>query len=164
LIIGGRRADEYPVWPKGNQFEDFSVGQRLVHHWGRTVTAADNMLFSTALCQWLPLYLNVEYAREAGHRDVVVNPMLVLSVLVGLSVEDLSEAGGPFLGLDDCEFACDVYPGDTLSASSVVVACRASRSRPRVGIVTWRTTGRNQRGETVASFTRANFVAKRETS
>ena len=97
--------DTFPLVTKGHKFEDFAVGQVYVHHWGRTITAGDNSLFSTATCNWNPMHLNAEYARAHGHPDVVVNPMLVLGTIVGLSVEDLCEAGGPFLGLDSCEFA-----------------------------------------------------------
>lgn len=80
---------------KGNKFEDFAVGRTFVHHWGRTFNHGDSTAFTTAMCNWNPLYVNAEYARSAGHPDLVVNPMLVLCTVVGLSVEDLSEAGGP---------------------------------------------------------------------
>lgn len=151
--------DSFPVMSKGNKYEAFSVGQEWHHHWGRTLTQADNSSFSTATCTWLPLHLNAEYARENGHPDTVVNPMLVLCTVVGLSVEDLSEAGGPFLGIDDCVFLQPVYPGDTLSAVSTVIGMRTSDSRPGIGIVTWRTMGFNQRGERVIEFVRTNLVA-----
>ena len=107
------------------------------------------------------MYLNAEFARGNGHPDVVVNPMLVLCVVVGLSVEDLSEAGGPFLGLGDCTFHRTVHAGDTLTSRSTVVAMRDSRSRPSTGIVTWRSEGRNQRDELVVDYERTNLVAKR---
>jgi itaconyl-CoA hydratase len=152
----------FPLMRKGRRYEDFSVGQVLAHHWGRTITDGDNALFSTATCNWNPLHLNAEYARVHGHPDVVVNPMLVLCTVVGLSVEDLSEGGGPFLGVDDCRFHVPVHPGDTLTATSEVVEARESTSRPGAGIVTWRTEGRNQRGELVVELTRTNLVAKRD--
>jgi len=151
----------FAVAGKGHKYEDFAVGQVYVHHWGRTITAGDNSLFSTATCNWNPMHLNAEYAREHGHRDVVVNPMLVLCTIVGLSVEDLSEAGGPFLSLDSCEFGRPVHPGDTITASSEVVAARPSGSRPGYGIVTWHTQGRNQHGDLVVDFVRTNLVARR---
>jgi itaconyl-CoA hydratase len=153
--------DTFPVAGKGRKYEDFAVGQVYVHHWGRTITAGDNSLFSTATCNWNPMHLNAEYARGHGHPDVVVNPMLVLCTIVGLSVEDLSEAGGPFLSLDSCEFRRPVHPGDTIVASSEVVAARPSQSRPGYGIVTWHTQGRNQHGDLVVDFARTNLVARR---
>ena len=86
----------FPIVVKGNRFADFEVGQVLRHHWGRTITEADNVVYSTSMCTWNPLYLNIEYARSVGHPTIVVNPMLVLCMTVGLSVEDLSEMGGRF--------------------------------------------------------------------
>jgi itaconyl-CoA hydratase len=154
--------DTFPVAGKGHRFEDFAVGKRFVHHWGRTLTAGDNALFSTATCNWNPMHLNAEYARAHGHPDVVVNPMLVLCTCVGLTVEDLSEAGGPFLGLEDCTFHRPVHPGDTVTAASEVLAVRGSRSRPAFGIVTWRTEAHNQRDELVVDFVRSNLVARRD--
>ncbi|HKA02947.1 MAG TPA: MaoC family dehydratase [Acidimicrobiales bacterium] len=154
----------FPVRTKGHKFEDFSVGDVLVHHWGRTITAGDNAIFSTATCNWNPMHLNAEFARAHGHQDVVVNPMLVLCTVVGLSVEDLSEAGGPFLGVEDCTFHRPVHPGDTLTARSTVLSVRESESRAGVGIVTWRTEAHNQRAELVVDYQRTNLVAKRARS
>lgn len=151
---------DFPVARKGRSFEAFEVGAVLTHHWGRTLTEADNALFSTATCNWNPMHLNAEFARAHGHQDVVVNPMLVLCTVVGLSVEDLSEIGGPFLGMEDCTFHRPVHPGDTLTARSTVVEVRESESRPNVGIVTWHTEGHNQRGELVVDYRRTNLVAK----
>ena len=147
--MGDPDLDSFPVVRKGNSFEDFTVGQELVHHWGRTITDGDNALFSTAMCNWNPMHLNAEYARANGHPDVVVNPMLVLCTTVGLSVEDLSEAGGPFLGMEDVVFHTPVHPGDTITARSTVVSAVESASRPTFGIVTWATEAHNQRGELV---------------
>lgn len=153
--------DSFPVARKGNNFQDFTEGQELVHHWGRTLTDGDNAVFSTATCNWNPMHLNAEYAKAHGHDDVVLNPMLVLCTVVGLSVEDLSEIGGPFLGMEDVTFHVPVYPGDTLTAKSTVVETRTSDSRPNVGIVTWHTEAHNQKGELVVDYRRTNLVAKR---
>jgi len=151
---------QFRLVPKGNGFERFSPGQRFDHHWGRTFCAGDNALFTTATHGAVPLYVNAEYARAHGHPDTVVNPLLVLCTAVGLSVEDLSEAGGPFLGVNDVSFLQPVYAGDTLTASSEVVSARESEKRPGFGIVTWRTEARNQKGEVVLRYERTNLVAK----
>ena len=82
---------------RGRLYEDFEVGQKLTHHWGRTITESDTMLFSTMLLHFNPLYCNRDYARSLGHPDIVVNPHLLFNVVLGLSVEDCSEIGGPFL-------------------------------------------------------------------
>lgn len=156
--------ESFELWPKGNQFEDFTEGQVFEHHWGRTINAGDNSLFSAAMLHFNPLYFNADYAQRLEHPSEVVNPMLVLCTVVGMSVEDLSEAGGPFLGVNDCQFHQPVYPGDTISARSTVVSKRESSSRPKEGIVTWRTEAFNQRGELVLSYMRTNLSAKRSAS
>jgi acyl dehydratase len=155
---------EFPTIPKGNQFEDFREGQVFEHHWGRTLTESDATLFSTLALRFNPIYFNREYARAHAHADLVIDPLLVLCTVVGLSVEDLSEAGGPFLGVNDVEFHRPVHPGDTLDARSTVVSARESGKRPRFGIVTWRTEGHNQHEELVVSYERTNLVARRSKS
>ncbi|MBV9659842.1 MAG: MaoC family dehydratase [Acidimicrobiales bacterium] len=151
----------FPLARKGRSFEAFAEGQGYQHHWGRTLTDGDNALFCTATCNWNPMHLNTEYARAQGHPDVVINPMLVLCTVIGLSVEDLSEAGGLFLGMEDCIFHRSVHPGDTLTARSTVLEARTSSSRPNAGIVTWHTEAFNQHGELVVDFRRTNLVVRR---
>ncbi|HZP44523.1 MAG TPA: MaoC family dehydratase [Candidatus Binataceae bacterium] len=127
--------------PKGNLYDDFEVGQTFQHHWGRTLSESDNTLFSTLTLSYNPLYFNAPYARAHGHRTPLINPMLVFLTVFGLSVEDLSEAGGLFLGVDNLTFHRPVHPGVTLVARSTVVDKRESTSRPDHGIVTWHTEG-----------------------
>ncbi|MGH7916457.1 MAG: MaoC family dehydratase [Candidatus Binataceae bacterium] len=158
--------------PKGHLFEDFSVGQVFNHHWGRTLNEADNTLFTTLTLSYNPLYFNAPYARAHGHRRTVVNPMLVFLTVFGLSVEDLSEAGGLFLGVDNLTFHRTVYAGDTLLARSTVTDKRGSQSRPELGIVTWHTQGfllervsdgasADETEPMVVDFRRSNLIPKR---
>lgn len=152
---------EATLWPRSNRYEDFEPGQRFVHHWGRTVTEADNALFSTLTLHYNPHYTNADFAAAHGHPHTPVNPLLVFNTVFGLSVEDLSEGGGPFLGVDDLKYLETVYPGDTLYARSEVTGCRLASNRPGYGIVTWHTQGTNQRGETVVTYTRSNLIKQR---
>ena len=153
---------EFPLQRKGHLFDDFEEGRTFEHHWGRTLTEGDATLFATVALRFTPIYFNAERARAEGHPGLVVDPLLVLCTAVGLSVEDLSEAGGPFLGVEDVEFHRPAYPGDTITARSTVVAKRESGSRPDFGIVTWATEARNQKGETVVTYRRSNLIAKRK--
>ncbi|WP_092808245.1 MaoC family dehydratase [Rhodococcus globerulus] len=143
-------------------FDEFSVGQRFEHHWGRTLTETDNMLLSTLTLSYNPLYFNREHARDAGFAEIVVNPMLMLMITIGLSVEDLSESGGAFLGLDNLSFHRPVVIGETLTASSTVLAARRSDSRPDMGIVTWSTEACIA-NDPVLAFTRSNLVRTKGT-
>ena len=149
---------------RGTYYEDHEPGRRFVHHWGRTLTQHDVIDFATMTSQYNPLHFNAEYARAHGHPDVVAPGLLVYNVVLGLSVEDLSEAGGPFLSLTGVTFLRPVYPGDTLTAESVVLDRRLSRSRPGWGIVEWETTGHRQDGECVVRYRRANLALSRKGS
>ena len=145
---------------KGNTFEAFEVGRRFEHHWGRTLRDSEAALFSTLTLHFNPLYFNREYALALGHPDTPVNPLMVFTLVLGLSVEDLSEAGGAFLGVDDLEYGPPVYPDDTLTARSTVTGLRDSAKNPMMGIATWHTEGFNQRSERVISFVRTNMVPR----
>lgn len=146
--------------PKGNRYEDFELGRRFEHHWGRTLNDGDNSLFTTLTLHYNPLYFNAEYAAAHGHDRVVVNPLLVFNTVFGLTVEDLSEGGGPFLGVNELTYHAPVYVGDTLTARSEVIDKRESGSKPDMGIVTWHTRGYRS-DEMVIDFKRTNLVRKR---
>ncbi len=149
------------LWPKGRLYEDFQVGEVRPHHWGRTIALSDTLLFTTLTLSFNPLYSNRAFAEAHGHPDIVVNPLLVFNVVLGMSVEDNSEIGGPFVGVGNLTYRQPVYPGDTLTARSTTKAARLSASNPANGIVTWLTEGFNQRDELVIDFERSNLVRLR---
>jgi acyl dehydratase len=143
-----------------NHYEDFEVGRQFRHHWGRTVTVGDAIAFATEHLLHEPALYNQVYARHLGYPDIVLSPLLVFAILLGMSVEDLSESGGPFLGADEVTSVRPVFAGSTLFASSVVVSKRASSSRPDFGVVQWQTLGHNEKGEEVLRFKRTNLVRR----
>lgn len=146
---------------RGHWFEDFTPGREFVHHWGRTLNEGDNSYFTTVTINFCPLYFNREYAKAHGHPREQINPMLVFTTVFGMSVEDLSETGAAFLGVDDLAFHLPVYPGQTLTATSTVHATRPSNKNPDQGICTWHTKGFNEKGEMVIDFKRTNLMYKR---
>lgn len=146
---------------RGYLYEEFVEGRVFVHHWGRTLTTTDNTLFVGLTMQYNSLYSNHEYAVAMGYPTCPIHPLLVFNTVLGLSVEDLSERGGPFLGAEDLRFPRQVFPGDTITASSRVIVRRLSDSRPGWGIVTWATQGTNQRGEMVVEYRRSNLSRQR---
>jgi itaconyl-CoA hydratase len=144
-----------------NYFGDFVPGRLFEHQWGRTLTEADNVLFTTLTLSYNPLYFDSTFAKAQGHPSVVLNPMLVFLTTFGLSVEDLSEAGGALLGVEEVRYPQHSYPGDTLRAHSIVLDARDSKTHPDAGVVRWRTVGSNQRGEDVVEFQRSNLIPLR---
>ena len=145
---------------RGHYFEDFEVGHLFKHHGGRTITDGDNAFFSSVTMNFNPAYFNREYARSIGYEGVIVNHLLVMNVVFGLSVEDLSERAIAHLGYEKLKYVATVYPGDTLTSESLVLEKRDT-SRPDRGVVKFRTTGYNQRGEKVLEYERPVLIRKR---
>lgn len=147
--------------PHGLLYEDFEIGRKFNHHWGRTFNDADTTQYSAMTMQYNPIYFSLPHAKSAGYRNILVHPMFVFATTIGLSVEDLSEAGGPFLGVEDLNFLLPVYSGDSISAQSVVISKRVTESRPGWGVVEWHTQACNQYGEAVIEFRRRNLSKMR---
>lgn len=146
----------------GLYHEDFEVGQRFSHHWGRTFTESDAIWYSNFTMQYNPIYFNRIESKRHGYDDILIHPLFVFTTALGLSVEDLTEAGGPFLGIDDLHHCASVYPGDTIRAYSEVLSSRLTKSRPGWGIVEWQTHAVNQDGIRVVEFRRRNLSKSRQ--
>jgi acyl dehydratase len=159
--------DKEPAMPnrrvvrRGRFLEDFQVGDLYRHHWGRTLTAGEATLFTTWTMNANPLYFNRAWARRQGLKESPVNPLLAMNVVFGLSVEDLSEQALAHLGYWNLRFLKHVFPGDTLTAESVVLSVRESESKPDRGVVQVRTSGFNQDGDKVLEYERKILVKKR---
>lgn len=148
--------------PQGRYFEELPVGTVICHRLRRTVTESDNILFTTLTMNPQPLHLDFEAAAASEFGRPLFNSMMTLSLLVGLSVHELSLGTlVANLGLTDVVFPKPVFHGDTLRAESEVVEARESRSRPGQGVVTVEHRGFNQHGELVARCKRTMLLRKR---
>ncbi len=145
----------------GRYLEDFAVGDVYEHRPGRTITETDNTWFTLLTMNQHPLHFDVEYAKKSEFGKPLVNSCLTLSIIAGMSVSDVSQKTIANLGWDKVKMPAPVFNGDTLYAESEVLAIRESKSRPTQGIVTIKTTGKNQDGIEVMSFERAMLIPKR---
>jgi itaconyl-CoA hydratase len=150
------------VAARGPFFEDFEVGQRVVHA-GRTITETDNIWFTLLTGNNNPIHLDAIYAAETEFGRPLVNSTLTLALTTGLSVSDLSR-NGINLGWDSVRMPHPLFPGDTLRAESEILTCRPSRSRPTMGVIRVRTMGMNQEGTPVIEFERTILVYRRDDS
>jgi acyl dehydratase len=148
------------VVQRGLWFEEFEVGVVYEHRPGRTVTEADNVLFTTLTMNTQPLHLDQAASEQLPpFHDRLVNSMFTLSTLVGLSVGQLTQGTiVANLGFSEVAFPAPLRHGDTLYAETLVVDKRESSSRPGEGIVTLAHTARNQHGDVVATASRKTLV------
>lgn len=147
----------------GRYYEDFTVGDVYEHRPGRTITQQDNIWFTLLTMNTHPLHFDEEYASRSEFGRTIVSSPLTLSILVGMSVSDVSQKAIANLGWREIKLTYPVYPGDTLYAESEVIETRESKSRPQAGIVSVSTTGRNQDGTVVCTFERTMLIPKRGT-
>jgi acyl dehydratase len=145
----------------GRYFEDFEVGHTYEHRPGRTITENDNIWFTLLTMNTHPLHFDNEYASKSEFGKPLVNSCLTLSIVVGMSVSDISQKAIGNLGWNDIKLSAPVFNGDTLYAESTVIAKRESASRPTQGIVTVKTLGTKADGTPVISFERTVLVPKR---
>ena len=146
----------------GLWFEELTPGLVVDHAITRTITEADNTLFSVMTMNPQPLHLDAAFAATTEYGQRLVNSLLTLSLLVGISVHEttLGTTVGN-LGFEEVAFPAPVFHGDTIHAQTEVAAARPSSSRPGEGIVTFEHRAYNQRGELVATCLRAALVRMR---
>ena len=141
---------------RGLYFDELEVGAVYAHRPGRTLTEADNVLFTTLTMNTQALHLDAAWSAGQPFGQRLVNSMLTLATLVGQSVSQLTQGTiVAQLGLTDVAFPKPLFHGDTLYTETEITGIRPSSSRPGQGIVTMAHTGRNQHADIVATATRS---------
>jgi len=152
-------ADVTPIVQRGLFYDELAQGQLFRHRPGRTVTDADNVLFSTLTMNPQALHLDAAFAATQPFGRPLINSMWTLATMVGSSVAQLTQGTlVAQLGLGDIAFPHPLFAGDTLYTETEITAKRLSASRPGQGIVTMAHTGRNQHDVVVATATRVALM------
>jgi len=146
----------------GKFYEDLEVGMVIQHETGRTLTEADNVLFSSLTMNTQPLHINEDFAAKTKFGQRIVNGIFTLGLVVGISVPELTQGTiVANLGYERINHPHPMFHGDTLYVETEVVSKRESKSRPDCGIVTLKHTGRNQNGQVCIEVTRSALFLKR---
>ena len=145
----------------GRHFEDFNVGDVYRHEISKTITESDNNLFCLLTMNHHPVHLDVEYAKSTQHGKILVVGPYVFSLVVGMSVGDIS--GKAIANLDYVDVTHDgpVFVGDTIRAETEILEKRSSRSKEDRGIVYVETRALNQRNERVLTLKRHVLIPRR---
>ena len=130
---GTRTFEGRPV--SGRWFEELEVGLEVRHAITRTITETDNVWFSALTMNPAPMHLDEEFAAKSEFGARIVNSLFTLGLLIGITVHELTMGTTVAnLGFSTVAFPAPLFHGDTLSASSRVLAARASSSRPTQGV------------------------------
>lgn len=145
----------------GNYFESFQKGEVIEHSLSKTIFESDNNLFCLLTMNYHPVHTNADYASGQQHGKILVVGTLVLSIVVGMTVPDISGKAIANLDYEKVEHLAPVFIGDTLYARSVILDCRESKSKSDRGIVHIETVGYKQDGTEVLRFRRHVLVKKK---
>ena len=147
----------------GLYFEEFEVGGVIRHSLSKTIFESDNNFFSLLTMNHHPVHTNADYASKNQHGQILVVGTLVFSLVVGITVPDISGKAIANLGYEDIRHLNPVFIGDTIYAETTIISKRESKSKSDRGIVYVETIAYNQRGEKVLSF-RRNVLVKKQNS
>jgi 2-methylfumaryl-CoA hydratase len=146
---------------QGNFFEDFVVGQEILHATPRTVTESDATLYLALTGSRFTVHCAATLARMAGLPRPPLDDLLTFHLAFGRSVPDVSLNAIANLGYADGRFGALLYPGDTLTASSKVIGLKENSSG-KAGTVYVRTRATKEDGREILEFVRWVMVAKRD--
>ncbi|MBN2185133.1 MAG: MaoC family dehydratase [Candidatus Krumholzibacteriota bacterium] len=145
----------------GRYFEDFKEGE-VIKHWPcKTVTESDNNLFCLLTMNHHPVHLDTEYCKTQHHGKILVVGTYVLSLVVGMSVADISGRAIANLDYEKVTHDGPVFIGDTLCAQTGILEVRESAGKPDRGIIYVETEAFNQDDGKVLSLRRHILVPKR---
>lgn len=146
----------------GLYYDDFVEGEEIVHALSKTIFESDNNLFSLLTMNHHPVHTNLDYAQKNQHGKLLVVGTLVFSIVVGMTVPDISGKAIANLGYEDIKHLAPVFLNDTLYAKTKIISKRDSKSKSDRGIVYVETIGYNQNKVEVISFRRNVLIKKRE--
>ena len=149
----------------GRYFDEWQVGDRIVHDLRRTVTETDNLMISTLTHNPQPLHLDAEYAGATEFGRIVVNGIFTFGLMIGISVGDTTLGTlVANLGYDEVVMPKPVFIGDTLRVETTVLEKRPSNSRPTQGLVVFEHRTYNQNDELVCRCKRTALLRREAAS
>jgi acyl dehydratase len=133
-------------------FEDFKVGDTI--DLGERVVDRDEVIAFATAFDPQPFHVDEDAARATSFGGLIASgwhtAAMVMRMMCDTYMLESASLGSP--GMDSVRWLRPVRPGDTIRATSTVLAARVSQSKPGVGIVTSRFDVRNQHGELVMTM------------
>jgi acyl dehydratase len=134
-------------------FNDFAAGQ--VYKSGPYVVSNDDIVAFCDVLGHSPEMLS--FAEQAMFNQWLASSLAMRLIASG----EIQVSGGTVgLGIDSLEWGVPIQSNDTLVIDSQVLEVRESRSNTNFGIVTMRSTTKNQHGEIVQTCTHSVRVSK----
>ena len=146
----------------GNYYEDFEVNEVIEHSLTKTIFESDNNLFSLLTMNHHPVHLSLEHVKNHQHGKILVVGTLVFSLVVGITVPDISGKAIANLEYEAVNHLGPVFINDTISAKTTVLDKWVTKSKRDRGIVYVETIAYNQNNQKVLSFRRKVLIPKKQ--
>ena len=144
----------------GNFFDAFQKGQVIDHQLSKTITESDNNLFCLLTMNHHPLHINYQYAENSQYGKVLVVGTLIFSLVVGITVPDISGKAIANLEYESIVHLNPVYLGDTIYARTEILDTIPSVSKKDRGIVYVETVAYNQDRIDILRFRRKVLIKR----
>lgn len=140
-------------------YNEFEIGEILRHKLRKTITEAENVLFCGMTLNTQPLHIDRIAAAASPFGQPIVNGILTMGVVVGISVPDLTaDSLVANMGYESVKHPNPVFHGDTIEVFTEVLEKRLSASKPNCGLVTFKHIGKNQDGKIVCEVIRTALL------
>ena len=132
---------------------------KIIKHWpGKTITENDNNLFCLLTMNHHPIHLDKIFSKKSKFKKQIIVGTYVFSIVVGMTVRDISIIAVANLGYDHIQHLKPVFIGDTIYATSKIISERRSKSKKTQKIIGIETYAKNQKNEKVFIFKRHILV------
>ncbi len=144
----------------GRFFEDYAVGDVIVHAVPRTISGGERALYHALYPARGALHSSDEFARACGLAASPLDDLITFHTVFGKTVPNVSLNAVANLGYAEGRWLAPVWVGDTLTSTSEVIGVKQN-SNGKSGVVWVRTTGTNQHGVPVLEYVRWVMVKRR---
>jgi 2-methylfumaryl-CoA hydratase len=145
----------------GNFFEDFRLGQTLVHAAPRSIGEGERALYTALYPSRFALTSSDAFARACGLRAAPLDPLIGFHTAFGKTVADISLNATANLGYAECTFERPLWPGAEIRTTSEVIGLKQN-SNGRTGVVWVRSTATDPHGAVLMRWARWVMVRKRD--
>lgn len=146
----------------GRYLEEFKIGEVIYHKTSKTIFESDNNLFSLLTMNHHPLHTNIDFAGKSQHGKPLVVGTLVFSLVVGITVPDISGKAIANLEYEKVEHLAPVFINDTVYAKTEILDIIPSKTKSDRGIIYVETTAYNQNNLDILKFRRKVLIPKRK--
>ncbi|WP_375724947.1 MaoC family dehydratase [Arcobacter sp. KX21116] len=144
----------------GNFFEDFKIGQKIIHPLPRTISDGDVSFYIALTGSRFSLNSSDILAQEMGYDKKPLDDLLMFHLTFGKSVQDISLNAIANLGYAEVSFPNPVFVGDTVRLETEIIGLKEN-SNGKSGVVYVHSIGYNQDENEVLNLKRWVMVHKR---